>query len=99
MNELNNKDYKHILEFYNIPIPKSNKILGVTALNILSNKLCRCIKKISNKKKQKKAIAICTKTIINKKGFLRGKFTCKEKKTIIIKKNKTKKNNYYSKKK
>lgn len=91
MNELNNNDYKQILEFYNLPIPKSNRILKESASKILSNKLCRCIKKV-DKNNEKRAIGICTKTVINRKGFTRGKFKCKGKMSVEITKNKTKKN-------
>jgi len=86
MNELNNNDYKKILEFYNKPIPKSKRLLKIHAENLLATKLCRCIKKV-DKKYEARAIGICTKTIINNKGFTRGKFTCKKKQTINLKKN------------
>ena len=93
MTELNNNDYNKILEFYNKSIPKSNRLLKIQAEKLLANKLCRCIKKI-NKVNESRAIGICTKTIINNKGFTRGKFTCKKKQSINIKKknNKTRKN-------
>jgi hypothetical protein len=48
------------------------------AENILSEKLCRCIKKV-DENDEKKSIAICTKTIFNRKGLKRGKFNCKVK--------------------
>jgi hypothetical protein len=35
---------------------------------------------------ESRAIGICTKTILNRKGLTRGKFNCKGKKNIIIKK-------------
>ena len=91
MNELNNNDYKKILEYYHLPIPKLNSNLKETAEKILSNKLCRCIKKLEEKN-ETRAIGICTKTIINRKGFTRGKFNCRGKVMMQIKKNKTKKN-------
>lgn len=100
MSQLTTNDYKHILEFYNKPIPKSKRILKMQAEKILTNKLCRCIKKI-DKGSEARAIGICTKTIINNKGFKRGKFTCKKKSSIklfkkisnkLSKKNKTIKN-------
>ena len=78
MTRLNNSDYITILNYYNKPIPKSNKILKIAAEKILSLKLCRCIKKI-NTPNEGRAIGICTKTIFNRKGFARGKFTCKGK--------------------
>jgi hypothetical protein len=76
MSELTINDYKRILEFYKKPIPKSKRILKLQAEKMLANKLCRCIKKI-DKINEARAIGICTKTIINSKGYTRGKFTCK----------------------
>jgi hypothetical protein len=91
MNELSINDYKYILEFYKKPIPKSKRMLKQQAEKILSNKLCRCIKKI-NKNNESRAIGICTKNIINKKGYNRGIFTCKKKQTVkLTKKNNTRK--------
>lgn len=85
MSELTINDYKHILEFYKRPIPKSKRILKLQAKNILANKLCKCIKK-TDTVNESRAIGICTKTVINNKGFNRGKFTCKKKQSIILKK-------------
>jgi hypothetical protein len=89
MSELTNNDYKKILEFYNKPIPKSKRLLKMQAEKLLSGKLCRCIKKV-DKENEARAIGICTKTIINNKGFTRGKFTCKKNQKIVL--SKTKKN-------
>jgi hypothetical protein len=92
MSELTTNDYKHILEYYKKPVPKSKRILKSQAEKLLASKLCRCIKKL-DKGSESRAIGICTKTIINNKGYTRGKFTCKKKETIkLSKKNKTKKN-------
>lgn len=85
MSQLTNNDYKTILEFYNKSIPKSKRLLKMQAEKLLVSKLCRCIKKV-DKKNEARAIGICTKTIINNKGFTRGNFTCKKKETIILKK-------------
>lgn len=85
MSELTINDYKHILEFYKKPIPKSKRILKLQAEKMLANKLCKCIKK-TDKVNESRAIGICTKTVINNKGFSRGKFTCKKKQSIILKK-------------
>jgi len=74
MSELTINDYKHILEFYKKPLPKSKRILKLQAERILASKLCRCIKKV-DKTNESRAIGICTKTIINNKGYSRGKFT------------------------
>jgi hypothetical protein len=92
MSELNINDYKKILNYYKLSIPKSNKIIKSKALSIISNKLCKCIKKINKKKFSKKSenipIKICTKSVIRNKGLSRGNFTCKKKRGIILKKEK-----------
>lgn len=85
MSELTTNDYINILEFYNKPIPASNRLIKSRAEKILASKLCRCIKRIDSKY-EAKSIGICTKTIINAKGFKRGPFTCKRRQTITLKK-------------
>jgi hypothetical protein len=90
MSQLTINDYKHILEFYNKPIPKSKRLLKSQAEKIIANKLCRCIKKV-DVKNEARSIGICTKTIINNKGYTRGKFSCKNKPQIILSKKKTRK--------
>jgi hypothetical protein len=89
MTELNNTDYTKILEYYKKSIPKSKRLLKMSAEKIMSEKLCRCIKKV-DKTNEARAIGICTKTIFNKKGYTRGKFKCKGKSTVKF--NKTLKN-------
>jgi hypothetical protein len=84
MSELTNADYKKILEFYNKPIPKSKRLLKIQAEKILVSKLCRCIKRV-DKQNEARAIGICTKSIINSKGLIRGKFTCKKRQEINLK--------------
>ena len=99
-NELKNKDYISILKFYKMNIPKSKRALKLQAENILSEKLCKCIKKIGTKddKDSVKSIKICTKSIFNRKNLQRGKFTCKSNKRsvkfqkIVASKNNTRKN-------
>jgi hypothetical protein len=91
--ELTKKDYISILKFYKQPIPKSLRLLQKQAEQIMSQKLCKCIKKI-DPITESKSIGICTKTIFNNKGYSRGQFQCKKKqsvKIIKIKKNNTKK--------
>jgi hypothetical protein len=93
-NELKNKDYISILKFYKMTIPKSKRLLKQQAENILSDKLCRCIKKLEPEY-EADAIGICTKTIFNRKNLKRGKFNCKGKKSVQLQKNtgsKTRKN-------
>lgn len=84
-NELKNKDYISILKFYKMNIPKSKRLLKQQAENILSEKLCKCIKKVDPD--EKKSIAICTKSIFNRKNLKRGKFNCKGKSSVKIQKN------------
>jgi len=85
MSVLNNKDYKKILDYYNKPIPNSKRLLKFNAEKILTEKLCKCIKKIEPAN-ESRSIGICTKTILNRKGYTRGKFNCKGKKNITLKK-------------
>lgn len=98
--ELTNKDYVSILNFYNINIPKSKRLLKIQAEKIMAEKLCKCIKKIDSTN-EAKSIGICTKTIFNRKGYTRGQFRCKNQPKVIFRKtnkkrklvkNKTRKN-------
>jgi len=87
---MHNDDYIQILKYYEVPIPKSKRLIQKEAEKILSLKLCRCIKKVdSYTNNEPKSIGICTKTIFNRKGITRGKFKCKGK--SYVKFNKTKK--------
>ncbi len=81
MSILKNNDYIKILEYYKKPIPKSNRLLKIQAEKILSEKLCRCIKKV-DKNNEARAIGICTRTIFNRRGYTRGKFKCKRVSTV-----------------
>jgi len=87
MSQLTNEDYKDILNYYNQSIPKSKRLLKLNAEKILAEKLCKCIKKI-DPDNESKSIGICTKSIINSKGLTRGKFKCKNKKSITLSKKK-----------
>ena len=82
---LTTNDYKYILQYYNISIPESNTHLQSIAEKIISEKLCKCIKKLEPKYEEK-SVGICTRTIINRKGFFRGKFQCKNKRFITLRK-------------
>jgi hypothetical protein len=82
---LTTNDYKKILAYYNKPIPNNTHLLIKAAEQILSTKLCRCIKKV-DKNNEKRAIGICTNTIFNRKGYTRGKFTCKKPATVKFRK-------------
>ena len=87
---MNNNDYIQLLNYYNIPTPKSKKLIKEEGEKILALKLCKCIKKVNTKdNNEPRAIGICTKTIFNRKGLTRGKFQCKGRR--FVKFNKTKK--------
>ena len=82
---LTHKDYKKILKYYKLKIPKSKSKTQKKALNVLAGKLCRCIKKVQKKnirrtKKYKKnaATGICVSSIIKKRGLKHNRFTCKK---------------------
>jgi aspartate/glutamate racemase len=93
-NRLTNKDYVSILNYYNINIPKTKKLIKQKAEKIMAEKLCKCIKKLDNKY-EAKSIGICTKTIFNRKGYIRGQFECKKNQSVKIRKkrkNRTRKN-------
>jgi len=83
--ELTTQDYTNILQYYKMRIPKSKRLLKKQAENIMSSKLCRCIKKL-DPENEAKSIGICTKTIVNNKGYKRGQFSCKTKRFIKLKK-------------
>lgn len=82
---LTNKDYKTILKYYKKNISKSFRINKNNAEKILATKLCRCIKSFKVRD-ESKAIRICTSKIFQNKGIRRGKFTCKKKHTVKLKK-------------
>jgi uncharacterized protein (DUF488 family) len=83
--KLTNTDYKKILTYYKILIPANNRLLKEMAEQILSNKLCKCIKK-NSPKYNSKSIGICTKSVLNNKGITRGAFKCLGKRNITLKK-------------
>jgi hypothetical protein len=95
--KLTNKDYVSILKYYKLNIPHSRRLIRKNAEQILAEKLCKCIKKI-DPINEAKSIGICTKTIFNRKGYTRGQFECKNKKSVKFRKsgkllkNKTRKN-------
>ena len=83
--KLTQADYKKILKYYKLTIPKNHKKTLKKAENIIAKKLCSCIKKVEPKfKKEAPAIGICTKSVIGRKGYKRGKFSCKTKKTVKL---------------
>ena len=83
IHKLTNLDYANILHFYKKKIPKSARILKLQAEHILGKKLCRCIKKLGPTN-EARSIGICTQSVINNKGYTRGKFSCKQKQQVIL---------------
>jgi hypothetical protein len=87
--KITNTDYINILKFYNVSIPKNSSQLKKAAEDILALKLCSCIKKVNpelTKKKEPRAIGICSRSILKKKGLSRGNFKCLKNRSITIKK-------------
>jgi hypothetical protein len=80
------KDYKTILNYYNIDYTNlSNKNIKKKAEDILADKLCRCIKKVDTEN-EKRSIPICKDSIFKKKGLHIYRFTCKNKPSLKPKK-------------
>ena len=74
MATLTHSDYTAVLEYYGINNKKLNKkATRERALDILANKLCRCIKKV---KDEDRAVAVCKDSVLRKKGLRNGRFTC-----------------------
>lgn len=90
---LTNTDYKSILLFYDIPYRNLKaKQIKELAENILANKLCRCIKKVTpSTNGEGAAISICNNSILKKKGIISSRFKCKKKPRFLpFKKTRTK---------
>jgi len=82
---LSASDYRKILKFYKLSIPKKVSNLRKKGDKIIAKKFCSCIKKVRAKfKKEGIAIAICTKSVITRKGIKRGKFKCKKRRSIKL---------------
>lgn len=85
--KITNSDYSKILAYYGLKVPKKGDQLKDAAEKILSKKLCSCIKKVGMiTKTESKAIGVCTKTVLNRKGLSRGKFKCKNGRKLELKK-------------
>ena len=88
--KLTRLDYINILHFYKKKIPNSDRLLTLQAEHILAGKLCRCIKKLGPTN-EARSIGICTKSVINNKGYARGRFSCKKKQHVTLMRSHTKK--------
>lgn len=89
--KLNDKDYKKILKFYKLHIPKNKYSMRTLAEDKIAEKLCKCIKKVKRKedKNEGRATAICRKSVIMNKGYKNFGFTCKKKYSLRNKKNRS----------
>lgn len=85
MSALNKKDYQVILNYYGVQT-NGLKIQAMrnAALDILANKLCRCIKKVSDDKS--KSVPICKDSVFGKKGLEVSRFKCDKMPKLISKK-------------
>lgn len=89
---MKDSDYNKILKHYELPIPRSKRIKKKMVQDLLSNKMCRCIKSVqkSSKLKEPASIAICNQSIFRNRGLKYNKLKCKPKPQFIENK-KTKK--------
>ena len=71
-------DYNMILNHYEVPIPKSRRIKRKMVEDLLSDKMCRCIKSVekTSKLKEPAAIAICNQSIFRNRGLKYNKLKC-----------------------
>ena len=91
-------DYKKILKYYNITMPKTRLKTKNMAEKILAEKLCRCIKKVPNENKsESRAIGICNYSVIKRKNLKINGFTCKKRPQLKASKFSKKRNNKLTK--
>jgi hypothetical protein len=86
--KVTDSDYTKILNYYDINIPKNNQELKKRAEDIIALKLCACIKKVGGPQNEARAIGICSRTVLKRKGLTRGKFKCRNGRNISFTKNK-----------
>jgi hypothetical protein len=88
--DLTNSDYEDILDYYNIEKPTKQNNTKALAEQILSNKLCRCIKRVGKQPKienESNNIAICRKSVFSRKNLNFYKFKCRNKPRFLQGKN------------
>lgn len=92
MSELTKEDYKTVLDFYDETIPIDKKKLIKKAEDIISQKLCSCIKKVNTTyTDEPRSVGICKNSVLKKKNLKIYKFTCKKKPSLLGKKTRSKK--------
>lgn len=87
---LTKKDYEIVLNYYKLPYKKNDKAKNIKekAEKVLSDKLCKCIKKVSGKRRTKNenaAIPICKNAVLITKGLTDRGFKCKKTRSIKLK--------------
>ena len=85
MKKLSQEDYKTIIHHYGFPLPKSKRLIQKKGEDLISRKLCSCIKKVTKKFKNNEtpAIGICTYSVLKNRNLKFKSFTCKKKPKII----------------
>lgn len=85
MYTLTKKDYQVILNYYGVQTNGLKmQAMKNAALDILANKLCRCIKKVDDDKS--KSVPICKDSVFGKKGLEVSRFKCDVNPRLIPKK-------------
>ncbi len=76
---LTKQDYKKILEYYNVEIPRNLAEMKEKASKIMATKLCKCIKKVEKTSSPTgtNAIAICNKSIFTRRNLRHSTFQCR----------------------
>lgn len=74
---LNKSEILTLLKHYNITVKSSSSksYLQKKLKNVMSDKFCRCVKKV-NPNNEAYAIGTCTRVIFKNKGLKRGTFKC-----------------------
>lgn len=74
---LNKSEILSLLNYYNIPVKTTSSKLYLQKKlnNAMSDKFCRCVKKV-NPKNEAYAIGTCTRVMFKNKGLKRGTFKC-----------------------
>lgn len=67
-------------------VKQSVKTLKRKALSLIKKKMCRCEKKLKRKYGRSGSMAICTKSILQRKGLKMRNFTCKKGKRVKLSK-------------
>lgn len=87
---LSKQDYVRLLTTYDKTLfasevqRKTKKQLQRQVERKMATKLCRCIKKLEPRFGAS-SVGICTRSVVNRRGFTRGQFQCKPRTRITLK--------------